>query len=425
MSLYLSPSQALPKDANNRFDLATDSGRALYDRSTKSLYPKGKNYDCDPDEMFTLLHLLGHRAAEMDWNDNNEGSGILWIPEDTNNLVHGNYNNLITSHGTITLATIHAWEDCLEEASDYRRQQDFMLFNCLMNTISLEAKAKIQVKERQYVRGNRRHGLSLLKTILTESHLDTNATVNAIRQSISELSSYIVQIDCDITKFNDYVSRLEQSLAARNETSQDLLVNIFKAYKAVRDQEFVKYIEQKESDYEDGNNLSHKSLMTMAENKFKNLVQKKKWCAPSELQNEVVALRAELQKVKKARQKQQDRTPNPNGKGRKSGGKPDWLLEQRAPKQTALDQPRMWKTSKYHWCCPATGGKCDGAWVRHQPKECRGAKPKKTEEDKNKKRKSKDTSAGESKQPKLQLAKAYAAMKGSANHDDSSQSDQD
>jgi hypothetical protein len=101
-----------------------------------------------------------------------------------------------------------------------------MLFNCLMNTISLEAKAKIQVKERQYVRGNRRHGLSLLKTILTESHLDTNATVNAIRQSISELSSYIVQIDCDITKFNDYVSRLEQSLAARNETSQDLLVNI-------------------------------------------------------------------------------------------------------------------------------------------------------------------------------------------------------
>jgi hypothetical protein len=35
----------------------------------------------------------------------------------------------------------------------------------------------------------------------------------------------------------------------------------------------------------------------------------------------------------------------------------------------------------------------------------------------NKKRKSKDTSAGESKQPKLQLAKAYAAMKGSANPD--------
>jgi hypothetical protein len=376
--------------------------------------------------MFTLLHLLGHRAAEMNWNDSDQGSGILWIPEDTNNLVNGNYENLITSHGTITLEKIQAWQDHLDEASDYRRQQDFMLFNCLMNTISLEAKARIQVKERQYVRGNRRHGLSLLKTILTESHLDSNATVNAIRQSISELSSYILQIDCDITKFNDYVSRLEQSLAARNETSQDLLVNIFKAYKAVRDQDFVKYIEQKESDYEDGSTLSHKSLMTMAENKFKNLVQKKKWCAPSELQNEIVALRAELQKSKKERQKK-DKPSNGKGQGRKSSGKPDWLQEQRAPKQTALNQPRMWKNSKYHWCCPATGGKCEGAWVRHQPNECRGAKPKKKEENKKKKRKGNDaaTSAGESKQPKLQLAKAYAAMKDAANADDSSQSDQD
>jgi hypothetical protein len=87
----------------------------------------------------------------------------------------------------------------------------------------------------------------------------------------------------------------------------------------------------------------------------------------------------------------------------------------------------MWKNSKYHWCCPATGGKCEGAWVRHQPNECRGAKPKKKEGNQKKKRKSKDvaTSAGESKQPKLQLAKAYAAMKDATNADDSSQSDQD
>jgi hypothetical protein len=154
--------------------------------------------------------------------------------------------------------------------------------------------------------------------------------------------------------------------------------------------------------------------MTMAKNKFKNLVQKKKWCPPSELQNEVVALRAELQNVKKEGQKHKPKNKllNSNGKGRKITGKPDWLLEQRAPKQTALDQPRMWKNSKYHWCCPATGGKCDGAWVRHQPVECYGTKSKKKEEDKNKKLKSKDSiSTGERKQPKLQLAKAYAAMR--------------
>jgi hypothetical protein len=53
-------------------------------------------------------------------------------------------------------------------------------------------------------------------------------------------------------------------------------------------------------------------------------------------------------------------------------------------------------------------------------------KTKKKEEDKNKKRKRKDsTSTGERKQPKLQLAKDYAAMKGSTKADDSSKSDQD
>jgi chromatin remodeling complex protein RSC6 len=256
--------------------------------------------------------------------------------------------------------------------------------------------------------------------------LDSNATVNAIRQSISELHSYIIQVDCDISKFNVYVLRLAQSLAARNETSQDLLVNIFKAYRAVRDEDFVKYIEQKESDYEDGSKLDHNTLMTMAENKFKNLVQKKKWCTPSALQNEVVALRAELQKVRKG-QKQDNLPSNSNGKGRASREKPKWLLEHHAPKQTALDEPRTWKNSKYHWCCPATGGKCDGAWVRHKPKECRGTKSKnnKKGEDKTKKRKVKENSTGGAKHPKLQLAKAYSALKSSANVEESSQSDQD
>jgi hypothetical protein len=83
VALFLSPSQALPKDANNRFNLATDSGRALYDHSTKSQYPESEHYNCDPYEMFTLLHLLGDRAAEMNWNDDDQSSGILWIPEDT------------------------------------------------------------------------------------------------------------------------------------------------------------------------------------------------------------------------------------------------------------------------------------------------------------------------------------------------------
>jgi len=60
-----------------------------------------------------------------------------------------------------------------------------------------------------------------------------------IQAKLSTLDSYIMTIRCDITKFNAYVKDLIDSLTARGEMTQDLLANLFKAYKAVTDYEFV------------------------------------------------------------------------------------------------------------------------------------------------------------------------------------------
>jgi len=43
-----------------------------------------------------------------------------------------------------------------------------------------------------------------------------------------------------------YVKDLIDLLTARGETTQDLLANVFKAYKAVNDQDFATYISQEE-----------------------------------------------------------------------------------------------------------------------------------------------------------------------------------
>jgi len=42
-------------------------------------------------------------------------------------------------------------------------------------------------------------------------------------------------IGCDITKFNAYIKDLIDSLTARGGTTNDLLANLFKAYKAISD----------------------------------------------------------------------------------------------------------------------------------------------------------------------------------------------
>lgn len=403
MALHFTPYQAVPLDANDRYDLASDAGNELYKKSTRSLYPKGEYYDCEQDEMFTLIALLGNRAEEVNWSQ--DPDGIMWIPDDIENIENAENENILEAYGSISMDRIQDWEGFMVVQSDYLIQQDFMLHQCLMNTLSLRSKAKVQAKQDQYIRDSHRHGLSLLKVILGESHLDTNATTSALRTQITQLHEYIHEVNCDISMFNKYVQRLLDGLSSRKQRSEDVLTNLFKAYLAVNDEDFVQYVKRKESEYEDGVEMTPQSLMKSADNKYKVLVLKKTWRAPSQLETEVIALKAELKRSKKG--PGNDRSGTKTKKGGKQQGpkaKPNWLEKNHPPKQENLTQARQWSNLDWHWCHKDTGGKCDGRWVRHTPKQCMGYKRKEQKVD----------GGSEKKKPKkqvsLKLQKAYAAV---------------
>jgi hypothetical protein len=114
-----------------------------------------------------------------------------------------------------------------------------------MNSISKEGKNKMLIWRQQYTVDDFSSGNLLLKIIIRESHLDTNATTSSIRTKMSNLDSYSMTIGSDITKFNGYVRLFIDSLAARGETSNDLLTNLFKGYEAATDKTFVDYIGRK------------------------------------------------------------------------------------------------------------------------------------------------------------------------------------
>ena len=83
------------------------------------------------------------------------------------------------------------------------------------------------------------------------------------------MDTYIKTVDSDIEKFNNYVKSLLRDLEARGETTQDLLSNLFKGYKAASDEKFVKYIQSKEDDYDDGDaTITATHLMEIALNKY-------------------------------------------------------------------------------------------------------------------------------------------------------------
>ena len=61
-------------------------------------------------------------------------------------------------------------------------------------------------------------------------------------------------------------------LHARGEQTQDLLVNLFKGYKACKDAELVEHIKKKEDLYEEGGQVDYQELMDWAINKFKSRI---------------------------------------------------------------------------------------------------------------------------------------------------------
>ena len=96
--------------------------------------------------------------------------------------------------------------------------------------------------------GKNASGNLLLKVLVRESHLDTNATTSWIRTQLSSLDKYMMIISSDIGKLNFHVQTLMGSLTARGETSTDLLTNFFKGYAECSDKMFVTYMASKKED---------------------------------------------------------------------------------------------------------------------------------------------------------------------------------
>ena len=125
-------------------------------------------------------------------------------------------------------------------------------------------------------------GLMLLKVIIRESDVDTQATAAFIRQQLAALDEYIGTVDSNIKKFNTHVKSLTHDLKRRLQQSTDVLTNLFKGYKAASNKVFIEYIMQKEDEYEEGSPMTADSLMKLAANKYKIGLQRNEWNAKYE-----------------------------------------------------------------------------------------------------------------------------------------------
>ena len=389
-------------------DYSTAAGLKLYTAATAKL--EEDLFDCSADDLYSFLKALKDRAREHGWDE--YGVGIMSIPDQLQDPT--SFRSIIDFHGEITLEHLTEFEATYISDQNRAAQDSAQLYRCLMASLSKEGKRKILVWEDQYNLNGLGSGNLLLKIIVRESHLDTNATSSSIRTKLTDLDKYLPTIGHDIVKFNTYVKLLIDGLRSRGETTQDLLVNLFKGYMACSDKEFVQYVKRKQDAFEEGASIEPDQLMKNAADKYKTLLQRGTWNAPDANEEKILALQTEIRKLKRKSTNAQD----DKGNKKSSKEKPKWFTEK--PRTADLHKGKEWNGKTWWYCHPETGGKCDGKYRLHKPSQCQGkgfrfvkGKEKGNDAKQKKSKGNKDSNS----QRTLQLNKALRAAEAVAKHD--------
>ena len=356
--------------SNVIIDYSTQEGRKHYDRATEKL--NDDKFDCQSDHLRSFLEDLSRRAKTFGWSE--PSVGIMQIPKDLNDPTQG-YYDLIANYGEVDIDHLRTFEQSYIGQQTRAAQDSSQLYNCLMNSLSKEATDIITIWKDDYMIQEMPSGNLLLRVIIRESHIDTNASASAVRQKLSNLDVYMATVDSDIAKFNQYVKQQLAILASRGEQTMDLLTNLFKGYAACSDPVFRRYIEQKQEKHDEGTTITPNELMQWAKLKFGIIKENGLWNAPTKQEQQLLALKAEINNLKKSsgnknknkqgqknQQKQKDKNPNQRGK-------PDWMYSE--PEEKELTRYKMWRGKKWYWCGQATGGKCE-EYRCHHPNTCKG-----------------------------------------------------
>ncbi|KAI2498807.1 hypothetical protein MHU86_15660 [Fragilaria crotonensis] len=160
---------------------------------------------------------------------------------------------------------------------DSREAQDsFMLYHCLMNSLTDAAQ----------------------KQVRTRGNVHPSCLVEKVQALLLKV---IIMV----------------KLHARGQETQDLLVNLFKGYKACKDAEFVDYIKKKEDLYEEGGEVNYQQLMDWALNKFKTRKESEQWCQRTTEEETIIALQAQVNNLMVHQKKPTYPAGKSNGDGKK------------------------------------------------------------------------------------------------------------
>lgn len=148
--------------------------RSHYQAAIKSLYrDSDARFDLSEKNLQNFLSRLEVRAKEFNFC-------TLDVPIN-NNFPLGQTDNLIRHHGKFTLEHISTFANTFLGTPSRAAQDDYMLYQCLINSVDEDAFNELSAMSDEYIIGEHSCGVLLLKVIIRESAADAAIAPDTVK----------------------------------------------------------------------------------------------------------------------------------------------------------------------------------------------------------------------------------------------------
>jgi hypothetical protein len=174
----------------------------------------------------------------------------------------------------------------------------------LQNSLTEQAYQMVTRNPKAYMVNGEKSGLLLLKAILDQSAIDSSIDPDVVRKELAHAYLMFRELKYDVRAFHDWVQRKLNALKQTGHASTDVATHLLTAYKTSNDPQLRLYIDRLEDISRDsGTYLQERDLMNKVKMKFDSLETARKLEAIAKRDDDVVALKAPLEELKKRRGK--------------------------------------------------------------------------------------------------------------------------
>jgi hypothetical protein len=207
----------------------------------------------------------------------------------------------------------------------------------------------------------------------------------------------------DVKAFHHYVETQVASLAAHGIICSELVTNLFTAYFAVKDDEFLQFVRLHYFQYEQSPNVTNATtLMASVENHYYRRLAENSWhpTISKSDKEKIIALETTIAEMKADKDKEKPKERS-NKRDRDNEGK--WAWKRIAPKQ-GKPSTFVRGNKTYHWCHKHR------MWTIHTPEECTLKQPLPEVNSTTEEKKETTKENKESKKDKVQMDQAYQTI---------------